>query len=203
MLNNADPELACSTTTTRTQNRRTSVLDEPQNRRARRTQNRRARRTQNRRARRRQGRVASLAPRSGGLRPSLTSPARAGGSHLRRVQAPVVRPQRHRTCCPSHPSLGRRRTAGGLTGPAVPRTRRWGRRRTAGGRTPSQPEHHAELDSGETRSRRPSCGRGRSRTRCSTSASRSGGALRRDRLQHTDRRRSFRWCSSPPQLVTS
>jgi len=58
VLDNADPEPACSTT--RSQNHR------------------------NRRARRRQGRVASLAPRSGGLRPSLTSPARAGGSHLRR-----------------------------------------------------------------------------------------------------------------------
>jgi hypothetical protein len=38
-----------------------------------------------------QGRVALLAPRSGGLRPSLTSPARAGGSHLRRgARHPVI-----------------------------------------------------------------------------------------------------------------
>ena len=49
----------------------------------------------------------------------------------------------------------------------------------------------------------PICGRGRSRAQCSTSTSRSGGALRCEQLQHTNRRRNFRWCSPPPQLVTS
>jgi hypothetical protein len=167
---------ACSTTTTHcrparstTTRCRTGVLNEPQNR----------------GARRRQGRVASLAPRSGGLRPSLTSPARADGSHLRRVQAPVVRRQAsHRIGCHSHCRW--------LTGVAL-----WtdGCPRNAS-TTPSwRPVRHVLAP--ELRSRQGP------RARCSTSASRSGGALRREQLQHADRRRNFRWCSSPLRLVTS
>jgi hypothetical protein len=119
-----------------------------------------------------------------GLRPSLTSFARAGGSHLRRVQASVVRRRAsHRTCCRAHPSLTNGvalRAEGSLRNASI--TQSW--------------------TQGDTFSP-PSCGRDRSRTGCSTSASRSRGALRRERLQQIARRRNFWWCSSPPPLVTS
>jgi hypothetical protein len=173
----------CSPPPPRTQNRRTGVLDEPQNRRARRTAEP-ACSTNRRTGVLDDVKDASLAPRSGGLRPSPTSSARAGGRILRRG-AGTRRSTTgvSRTSCRSHPSWA---TGVALRVEGVPR--------------------NASITPSWTRARHvppPSRGRGRSRTRCSTSASRSGGALRCERLQHTDRRRTFRWCSSPRRLVTS
>lgn len=128
--------------------------------------------TQNRRARRRQGRIASLAPRSGGLRPSLTSPARAGGSHLRRGAD-----------TPSLDDLA-------LHGFAVARNRRWttGVALRVEDVQPSQREHHAEMEAGETRSHvRAAVEEGAERC-CSTRASRSGwcSSLRTTRAPTAD-----------------